>query len=764
MPPVLPARVLVVTNMWPSQADPVFGVFVREQVGSLRRLGLRVDVAFVDGRDRTQNYLRALPHLRALLATGRYELVHAHYVLAGLCAWLAGAGSARGGPPLLLTHHGIEVYEGWQARLARWLTPRADRAIVMNAEMALALGLGPESVLPCGVDLDCFRPGPKAAARAALGLYPARRYVAWAGVDRPEKRLHLARAAVDRLRAGTAADVALLQVSGRPHSDVARFLQAADVLLVTSRREGGPLVAKEALACDRPVVGTDVGDLRSVLAGVPGCAVVPESGRDLVEGLARALATALEHPEVPGRRAVERFALPLVAERIASVYADLVAGGVRVVPAGAQLASPSGQPPAVPSRGRLQAAGRREPPASPGRERRKVSGRVLVLRHGYYPQDPRLRREIGALQASGYRVDVICLRGPGERSRERVGGVTVWRAPLGHVRGGGARYLAEYSAFFVYAALLASTLDLREPFQVLQVNTMPDALVFAAWLPKRRGARVVLDLHELMPELYASKFGVGPGHPLPRLLARIEQAAIRFADQAIAVSQPCLERYLARGADPARFAVVMNAPDPALFFPRSRNTPKPIGVLCLVSHGTLVDRYGFDDLIRALAILSDSPALPAHHLVVVGDGEAKAGLERLAAALGVADRVTFTGAIPLDAVPGLLAGADIGVVANRSDPFTDLVVPTKLMEYIAMQLPAVAPDTPAIRRSFGAHAVALFRPGDPADLARSLARLLAEPGLRQDLVFRAALAVRGRIEWPVMARRYLAVVRGPRAR
>lgn len=747
MPPTLPPRVLVVTNMWPSEADPVFGVFVREQVGSLRRLGLRVDVAFVDGRDRTQNYLRALPRLRALLATGRYDLVHAHYVLAGLCAWLAGAGRGRGGPPLVLTHHGIEVFEGWQARVSRWLTPRVDRAIVMNAAMAQALGLDSESVLACGVDLDRFRPGSRAAARAALGLDPARRYVAWVGVDRPEKRLGLARAAVDRLRAW-GEDAVLLQVSGLPQREVPRYLQAADVLLVTSRREGGPLVAKEALACDRPVVGTDVGDLRSVLAGIPGCAVVPEDGPDLADRLARALAAALAHPEVPGRPAVERFALAQVAGRIAAVYAELAAG--EAGPRRSRARPPSSSK--VPFRDGASL----DPPGAPGR--------VLVLRHGYYPQDPRLRREIGALQSAGYGVDLICLRGPGEPARERVDGVSVWRAPLAHVRGGGLRYLAEYGAFFAYAAVLASALDLRQPYPVLQVNTMPDALVFAAWLPKRRGARVVLDLHELMPELYASKFGVGLDHPLPRILAGLEQAAIRFADQAIAVSEPCLERYLARGADPARFAVVMNAPDPALFFPRPRAVPNPEGGLCLVSHGTLVDRHGFDDLIRALAILRDSPGLPAHHLVLVGDGEAKADLERLAAALGVADRVTFTGAIALDAVPGLLAAADIGVVANRSDPFTDLVVPTKLMEYIAMQLPALAPDTPAIRRSFGAHAVALFRPGDPADLALCLSRLLAEPDLRQALVFRAGLAVRGRIAWSVMARRYLRVIRGAQPR
>lgn len=307
--------------MWPSPADPAFGIFVRDQVAAVRRQGVRVDVAFVDGRAAAIHYARAVPRLRRVLAARRYDVVHAHHVLAALATWLAGA--RRHDRPWIVTHHGIEVFEGWQAPLARWLTWRADRTLVISAAMARHLGLGPDAVIPCGVDLARFHPGAPADARAGLGLDPAARLVAWVGADRPEKRIALARAAVDHLRRAEPR-ARLHVVSGRPHPEVAEHLRAADVLLVTSTREGGPLVVKEALACGRPVVSTDVGDVRAVLAGIPGCAVAAGDPA----ALAIALRRALDHGPIDteGQRAAAPYAADVIAARVAAVYAAVAAG------------------------------------------------------------------------------------------------------------------------------------------------------------------------------------------------------------------------------------------------------------------------------------------------------------------------------------------------------------------------------------------------------------------------------------------------------
>jgi glycosyltransferase involved in cell wall biosynthesis len=310
-------RVLVVTNMWPTAADPVFGVFVAEQVAALRRLGVDIAVEVIDGRARRSNYLRAVPALRRRLQSAETDLVHAHYVLAGVVAWLAGA---RGHPPLVVTHHGIEVFEGWQAWLARWLTRRAARTLVMNAAMARRLGLPATAVVPCGVDLAQFHPGPRREARALLGLPAEAPLVAWVGVDRPEKRLDLARAAVAHLSTRWPGAL-LVVVSGRPHAAVGHFLQAADVLLVTSTIEGGPLVVKEALACNRPVVSTDVGDVAQLLAGLDGCAVA--AGEPAA--LAAALERAIRRGDVDGRPVVAPFAAERIADRVRAVYLEVLA-------------------------------------------------------------------------------------------------------------------------------------------------------------------------------------------------------------------------------------------------------------------------------------------------------------------------------------------------------------------------------------------------------------------------------------------------------
>ncbi|MFN2114078.1 MAG: glycosyltransferase [Anaerolineae bacterium] len=321
-------RVLVATNMWPRPDDPGLGVFVRDQVRALRRRGVDVSVLAIDGADGKRRYLEAVGRIRRALATADYDLLHAHYVLTGLAAVLAGAvrtGAAPSRVPLLVTHHGVEVFDGWQAPLSRWVSRLADDTIVVSEEMAEHLGIAQSRVVPMGIDLDLFRPCGRDGARRALGLPQERQIVAWIGADRPEKRLGLARAAVDTVRgAGTGAggsggDVVLHVVSGRPHEEVATHLQAADCLLLTSRREGAPMVVKEALACDVPVVSTAVGDVPELLDGVDGCTVAAPTPAALAAGINRALA----HGPVDGRARAARFGADAMAARVLEVYEEL---------------------------------------------------------------------------------------------------------------------------------------------------------------------------------------------------------------------------------------------------------------------------------------------------------------------------------------------------------------------------------------------------------------------------------------------------------
>jgi glycosyltransferase involved in cell wall biosynthesis len=311
-------RVLVVTNMWPVEGDPAFGVFVRDQVEACRAAGATIEVMFVNGRRRTMAYAAAVGATRARLASGDHDLVHAHHALAGAVAWLAGA--SRPDPPLLLTHHGIEVFEGWQAPLARGMTRLADRTLVVSQAMAEHLRLPASAVLPMGYDPRLFRPGDKKTARLEIGAADDEPLVVWIGADRPEKRLALARAAVERLRARRA-DARLLVVSGQPREDVARALQAADAYLLTSTREGAPVAVKEALACGVPVVSTDVGDVADLVRGLEGCAVVGGSPDDLAAALERAVSVG----RVDASAIVGPYSVPVLADRLLTIYEEVAA-------------------------------------------------------------------------------------------------------------------------------------------------------------------------------------------------------------------------------------------------------------------------------------------------------------------------------------------------------------------------------------------------------------------------------------------------------
>lgn len=389
--------------------------------------------------------------------------------------------------------------------------------------------------------------------------------------------------------------------------------------------------------------------------------------------------------------------------------------------------------------------------------------RILILRQGYYPDDPRVRREVEALAARGHAVDLVCLRGPGQPARETLAGARVYRLPLARRRAGRLRYLWDYLAFFVAASLAVGLLSARRRYPLVQVNSLPDFLVWAAWPARLTGARVLLDLHELMPELFASKYATGMDHPLPRLLGRIETAAIRWSDASLAVSQPCLERYLARGAPAERFTVILNSADPSLFPPpatagdaRAAGPQASPAPLRIVSHGTLVERYGYDLLLAALARLLDEGL--DLRLEILGAGEQRPALEAQARALGLGEHLTLVGFVPLDRVAERLAGADIGAVANRSDPFTDRVLPTKLMEYAALGIPALAPATPAVRAYFDAGMVQLFEPGDLDALTAALRTLALDPALRARLADAAMTGFVARHGWPRMAERYTALV------
>jgi glycosyltransferase involved in cell wall biosynthesis len=374
--------------------------------------------------------------------------------------------------------------------------------------------------------------------------------------------------------------------------------------------------------------------------------------------------------------------------------------------------------------------------------RRPATRGVLLLTQHLFPGHPTVERAVSELRRQGFTVDLVCSAPPAGSPKPEPSppGLRVYRVPVRHRRRPLIRYPLEYAAFFLAALGIVSWLGLRRRYAAVQVDNLPDVLVFAAPVPRWRGARLVFNMYELTPEMTAARFRGRLGRPLVRITRWVEGAAVRWADHVIVVSRPCFDALRARGVAPERMSVVLNTSAAAAAEPEEVGGGPPT----LITHGTLVERYGVDVLIRAMAILRS--ALPAVSLRVVGGGEQMESLQRLTRALGLADVVTFTGILPWPETLREVRRATLGVVSVLADGYGQLMLPGKLLEYARFGIPAVCSRLPAIEAYFSADTVAYFRPGDEQELAAQVVRLLRDPELARRQAACAEETVR-RMAW-----------------
>jgi glycosyltransferase involved in cell wall biosynthesis len=387
--------------------------------------------------------------------------------------------------------------------------------------------------------------------------------------------------------------------------------------------------------------------------------------------------------------------------------------------------------------------------------------RHCMVVHAHYPfGETRVQREAETLVRHGYSVDVLCLRGETEAATEFCNGVRVIRLPVRYRnRKTFVAKLWEYERFFLLAMVKLAWLHMRQPYRTVQLHNLPDLLVFAGWFPKLLGARVILDLHDLMPEFYRGRYGSDNASLSVRLLYLQEKLACRFADHVITVSELWRQTLIDRGVPADKCSVVMNVADHTVF--RQSEEPRTArrneDGLRLIYHGGFTPRYGTDLVIRAIAQVRHQ--IPNVHLTIHGGGEYYPRLVALAKELDLLDKhVHFsTKLVPLADLPDLIRSADVGLAPYRTDVFTDGIVPTKLMEYAALGMPAIAARTTAIETYFTGTMVEFFTPGDIDDLARCILRLNSD---RERLVqlARGADKFNQRYNWAELAGEYVALV------
>ena len=379
----------------------------------------------------------------------------------------------------------------------------------------------------------------------------------------------------------------------------------------------------------------------------------------------------------------------------------------------------------------------------------------------YYPHtETRVQRQAEALVDAGYAVDVICLRDRDERPREEYRGVEVHRLPVRVDKRSLSRQLLAYLRFLMLATARVTKLQLLRPYRTVQVHNLPDFLVFSSLVPKLRGVPVILDLHDLMPEFFAGRFGPGRRRWLEALIRRQEGMACAFADHVITVSEGWRRALVGRGVPERKISVVMNVADERIFARRETRSAgeEATREFRLLYHGTVTHRYGLDLAIQAIELVRAE--IPEIHLTILGRGDQMRALFALRRKLGLEAHVDLRDEFVLvQDLPGIVATADLGVVPYRNDVFTDGLLPTKLMEYAVLGIPCIAARTTAIEAYFRNAGVEFFVPGDAEDLADRIRELHRRPERLAELADRWPNFTRT-YNWTRVGAEYVDLVRG----
>jgi glycosyltransferase involved in cell wall biosynthesis len=288
------------------------------------------------------------------------------------------------------------------------------------------------------------------------------------------------------------------------------------------------------------------------------------------------------------------------------------------------------------------------------------------------------------------------------------------------------------------------------------VHNVPDFLAFAAWYPKWTGAKLILDIHDILPELFVSKFGANMGGRYVRMLKTVEKASAAFVDHVIVANHLWYDKLISRSVPEEKCSVFLNHVDLATFYrhPRTRQD----GRFVILFPGSFQWHQGLDIAIKALALLKDRAPNAELHLYGGGGGRGTVPyLARLAHELGLNGRVKFCGSLPFDQMPGIIANADLGVVPKRADSFGNEACSTKIMEFLSQGVPVVASRTKIDTLYFDDTVVRFFTSGDAKAMAAAMLDVIESKALRENLVSNGFEYV-ARNSWDLRSKDYLELV------
>jgi glycosyltransferase involved in cell wall biosynthesis len=381
--------------------------------------------------------------------------------------------------------------------------------------------------------------------------------------------------------------------------------------------------------------------------------------------------------------------------------------------------------------------------------------RACMVSYSMYDSDNRVRRYAETLVKHGYRVDAVSLRRAEQAIHNNVvNGVRVFRVQS-RVKNekGKFDYLAKLILFFLQSMLFLTREHLKEPYDLIHVHSVPDFEVFAALYPKIMGSKVILDIHDIVPEFYTSKFGASQNSLTFKSLVAMERASTGFSDHVIASNHIWQKRLQGRSVAESKVTTILNFPDTLVFQPKGRD--RNDGKFVLLYPGTLTYHQGLDIAVRAFSVIKDE--IPDAEFHIYGSGDQSAFLKSLVAQLRLENRVLFKGSLAVEQMVRVIENADLGIVPKRGNGFGNEAFSTKVLEFMAMGVPVIVPDTEVDIFYFNENVAKFFRANDENSLADAMLLLIKSSAVRETLVRNASEFVK-KYTWDVNQHIYLDLV------
>lgn len=386
--------------------------------------------------------------------------------------------------------------------------------------------------------------------------------------------------------------------------------------------------------------------------------------------------------------------------------------------------------------------------------------RICMVSYSFYKTDNRINRYSEALAERGDTVDMLGLKRSSQQPDfERVGLVNVHNIQGRFDKNEKSKsgYLLPLLKFWFSAMSQLARKHLRHRYDVIHVHNIPDFLVFAAWLPKLTGTKVILDIHDMVPEFYASKFRSRSGSYGVRLLKLVERLSARFANHVIISNHLWYETFVARSVSAEKCSVFINRVNQKVFFrrngvPQKENSmDKPV----IMFPGGLQWHQGLDIAIEAMPLVLEK--IPGAEFHIYGDGNMKDELIGLAQKLKLGEKVRFFNPLPVSQIAEVMSGADLGIVPKRADSFGNEAYSTKIMEFMSLGVPMVVSETKIDRYYFDDSVVRFFESGNSKALAAAIVEVLQNDELRRRMIANAS-EYAAKNSWEVRKKDYLKLV------